>query len=169
MSDLTPPRVLSITEKLLSWPGRLTVTDGDGQPLYECLSNWNFLLPSWTLRQAGNDLAVCRCKFLSFGRTWVVQTSQERYQLTRPLWSWRRRVLVEGGAFDGAELSGNVWDLSFKLTYHNRILARARGKILTLRDRHQIEVLDPSAEAELLTVIMMAQVLIEKRSEQSAD
>lgn len=169
MSDLATTRILSITEKLLSWPGRLIVADGKGEPLYECVSHWNFFLPSWTLRQNGQDLATCRSTFLSFGRTWTVHTPQERYQLRRPIWSWRRRIEVEGGPFDGAELNGNLWDRSFELTYQNRILARARGKILTLRDRHEIEVLDPSLEAELLTVIMMAQVLIEKRAEQQAD
>lgn len=164
-----PSRILSITEKLLSLRGRLDVTDGQGRLLYECVSNWNFLMPSWTLLQDGRELAVCRRKFLAFGWTWTVQTLHERYQLRRALWSLRRRIHVDGGAFDGAELSGNLWDLSFELTWRNQVLARAQGKLLTLRDRHNIALLDPSPEAELLTVIVMAQLLIEKRSEQSAD
>ena len=164
MTDPVPPSTLHITEKLLSVLGKLRIADDSGKVLYECASQWAWIGQSWVLTRDQRQEAFCRRKLWALTPTWTVQAGDERFILRRHLWSLRRRVSVHGGRFDGAELTGNLFDLKFSLTWQGRTLARARGKLLSLRDRHDIDVLDPAAE--LLTVILMANLMIDRRTEQ---
>jgi uncharacterized protein YxjI len=169
MSNLAQQKILSITEKLLSWPGRLRVADDHGTILYECVSQWTLFRRRWTLQRGEQALATCERSWWPLAPSWTVQTATDRYRVRRAVWTLRRREWVEGGPFDGAELTGNLWDLSFTLSYQGRILARAQDRLLTLRDRQDVVLLDTSPEAELLTVILMANLKIDKRDERSAD
>lgn len=81
--------------------------------------------------------------------------------LRRRLLCLRRRVCVQGGAFDGAKPTGTLFDLSFVLTYQGQMLTIAAGKVFSLRDCHVIDVVDPAAE--LLVVILMANVMVARR------
>ena len=165
MEDAVTPRRLHITEKLLSMLGKLVIADDSGQVLYECDSDWTWPGESWVLTRAAIPVASSRRKIFALRPTWHVATPDGPLVLRRHPWSWHRRVSVQGGPYDGAELTGNLLDLTFALTHHGRVLARARGKLLSLRDRHDIDVLDPGAE--LLTVILMANVMIARRVRQT--
>jgi len=51
-------------------------------------------------------------------------------------------MYVECGPHEGATISGNIFDLRFSVAKADgTILGKAAGKILTLRDRHNVELL----------------------------
>lgn len=54
------------------------------------------------------------------------------------------------------------------LEHAGATLAKARAKILTLRERHVVEVLDDRPEVELLTAILTTNLLVEKHQERAA-
>lgn len=55
--------------------------------------------------------------------------------------------------------------MNFELSWRGQALARAQAKILTLRTRHSIELLDGSPQAELLTAILMTTLMMQKGEE----
>ena len=166
MANAAAPKLLYIREKLFSALGKLTISDSAGQVAYVCASSWNWIGESWVLERGDMHIASSRRKLWHLRPTWQVETPDGSLILRRKVLSLRRRVSVQGGPYDGAELTGNFFDQSFVLTYHGQVLARAAGKILSLRDCHVIEVLDP--DAELLVVILMANVMVARRTRTGA-
>lgn len=55
--------------------------------------------------------------------------------------------------------------MNFELARHGQVIARAQAKVLTLRTRHSIELLDSSPQTELLTAILMTNLLANKRED----
>jgi len=167
MNDYAAPKTLHIARKLLSLLGKIQITDDDDNVVYEAAAQWRWFIRPWRITQNDREVAVVRRKFLSFAPTWYVHTNDENFELRGKLWSWRRQVAVVGGGFDGAILRGGLWDMGFELSRHGQVMARAQARIMTLRTRHSIELLDASPQAELLTVILMT-TLVEQKSEESS-
>ncbi|KQQ31069.1 hypothetical protein ASF61_17760 [Duganella sp. Leaf126] len=165
MNRYDTPSTLHIARKLLSLLGKIEVTDDDDNVLYEASAQWSWFIRPWSITQNGRQVATVRRKCLSFAPTWYVQTSDENFALRARLWSWRRQVMVVGGRFDGAVLRGGLWDRGFELSWQDRLIARAQARIMTLRTRHSIALLDPSPQAALLTVILMT-TLVEQKSDE---
>jgi uncharacterized protein YxjI len=88
-----------------------------------------------------------------------------RFVVRRPLFAWRRRYRVDGGPFDAACLAGSAFDLTFALTDRHGALARARGRVLTLHDTHEIEILRADATTGRFVAIMLAIVQVARRME----
>lgn len=158
-------RVLSIANKLLSLRGRMEITDEHGSLAYEAKGELALIAPTWRIHSNGEELAAVRRKIFSISPTWIVQCGPERFQIKRKFWSWTRQYRTIGGTYDGAIIKGNIWDLSFKVLRNQDTLATATGKILTLRDRHNIEIF---GEGELFVVIAMVVLQLDKRDEQQA-
>lgn len=158
----TAPKTLHIARKLLSLLGKIQITDDAGAVLYEGAARWGWLSRPWRITQHGQEVAAIERKLWSFAPIWNVSTREEHFILRGKFWSWRRQVTVEGGRFDGAVLRGSLLDMDFELTRHGQTLARAEAKVLTLRTRHSIELLDDSPQAELLTAILMIHLLAQK-------
>lgn len=166
MNGYAAPKTLHIARKLLSLLGKIQITDDDDNVVYEASAQWSWFTRPWRITQNDREVAVVKRKFLSFAPTWYVRTNEENFELRGKLWSWRRQVMVVGGRFDGAILRGGLWDMGFELSRHGQVMARAQAKIMTLRTRHSIELLDASPQAELLTVILMT-TLVEQKNEES--
>lgn len=166
MANTVAPKRLYIREKLLSALGKLTVSDSAGQVEYVCASRWTWIGESWVLNRSDVRVASSERKLWTLRPTWQVDTPEGPLILRRKVLSLRRRVCVQGGSYDGAELTGTLFDLSFVLTYQGQVLARAAGKVFSMRDCHVIEVVDPAAE--LLVVILMANVMIDRRARSGA-
>ena len=70
--------------------------------------------------------------------------------------SFTRQMYVECGPHEGATISGNIFDLRFSVAKADgTILGKAAGKILTLRDRHNVELLSQAEGDITFTVITM--------------
>ena len=161
----TGPKTLHIASKLLSLLGKIQVTDDAGTVLYESRARWGWLSKPWSITQDGLEVATVTRKLYSFAPVWNVRTRDGDFILRDKLWSWRRQITVVGGRFDGAVLRGSLLDMDFDLALHGQVIARAQAKVLTLRTRHSIELLDTTPQTELLTAILMTNLLAQKRED----
>lgn len=162
MTTTAAPKTLHIARKLLSLLGKIEITDDAGTILYESRARWGWLSQPWSITQDGHEVATVTRKLWSFTPIGNVSTNEEDFILHGKLWSWRRQITVVGGRFDGALLRGSLLDMDFELARHGQVIARAQAKMLTLRTRHSIELLDSSPPAQLLTAIMMTHLLAQK-------
>ena len=165
MTTTAAPKTLHIARKLLSLLGKIEITDDAGTILYESRARWGWLSQPWSITQDGHEVATVTRKLWSFTPIWNVSTSEENFILRGKLWSWRRQITVVGGRFDGALLSGSLLDMDFELARHGQGIARAQAKVITLRTRHSIDLLDTTPQAELLTAILMTHLLAQKGEE----
>lgn len=165
MTATATPKTLHIARKLLSLLGKIEITDEAGNVLYESRARWGWLSQPWSIVQDGREVATVTRKLWSFTPIWNVSTSEENFILRGKLWSWRRQIMVVGGRFDGAVLRGSLLDMDFELARHGQVIARAQAKMLTLRTRHSIDLLDTTPPAELLTAILMTNLLAQKRED----
>lgn len=162
MTATAAPKTLLIARKLLSLLGKIEITDDAGNVLYESRARWGWLSQPWSITQDGREVATVTRKLWSFTSIWNVSTSEENFILRGKLWSWRRQITVVGGRFDGALLRGSLLDMDFELARHDQVIARAQAKVMTLRTRHSIDLLDTTPQAELLTAILMTNLLAQK-------
>lgn len=163
MTATAAPKTLHIARKLLSLLGKIEITDDAGTILYESRARWGWLSQPWSITQDGHEVATVTRKLWSFTPIWHVATPEEQFILRGKLWSWRRQITVVGGRFDGVVLRGSLLDMDFELARHDgQPIARAQAKMLTLRTRHSIELLDSSPPAELLTAILMTHLVAQK-------
>jgi uncharacterized protein YxjI len=159
-------RVLTVNRKLFSWWRQVhQVLDEHGTVLYAMTWRWGWPVRTWVVRRGGEPAATMRRKLLAFAPTWIVEAAGGRFLLRRRLLALRRRTQVLGGPFDGAELTGSLLGLSFRLEHGGRVVARARERLLTLRERHDVELLEDTPQAELLTALLMLNLLLQKESE----
>lgn len=156
-------KFLSIANKLLSLRGRMHITNEYDELLYEAKGEFSFSNPVWQINMGENQMAAIRRKVFSWSPTWMVQSGLGYFQIKRKIFSWSRQYYAVGGLFDGALITGNFWDLNFKVEHDSKLLARASGKILTLRDRHNIEVFE---QGELFVVIAMVVLHLDRKDEQ---
>lgn len=156
---------LVISNKLLSLRGRMQITDSSDHLLYEAKGEFALLSPTWRINKGVKQVATIRKKILSIAPTWCVDGNLGTFIIKRKLLSFKRKYNVIGGPFDGALISGNTWDWKFEINHGNESVAKASGKILTMSDRHNIEVIKGGNEAELITVIAMVTLHLERSSE----
>jgi len=154
------PRLLSIANKLLSLRGRMEIADGHGNLAYEARGEFALLSPTWRITGDGREVAQVRRKLLAWVPTWVVRGELGEFEVKRKFFSWTRQYHAAGGELDGAIIRGNLFDLRFEVRRGQETIARATGKILTLRDRHDIEVL---GEPELFVVVAMVILHLDRR------
>lgn len=160
-------RTLSVAQKLLSLKERFQIYDDSDRVLYDCTWRFAWINAKWVLTRDGREVAVFRKRVWSIGAKWDVQSDLGDFLMRRKILSWRRRIVIEGGPLDGAQFTGSLLDLSFVLEHRDATLARARAKILTLRERHLVDVLDERPEVELLTAVLMTCLLVEKHAERA--
>ena len=156
---------LSIASKLLSLKDRFQIADAHGKTVFDCTWRFSLLRTPWVLERNGQRVAVWRRKLWAFASTWTVESDHGNYRIRRKVFSFRRVLQVRGGPLDGAELVGSVFDRRFTLRRDGVTLAKAREEWVSLRDRYDIDIVDERPEVELLTAVLMAQLLIEKRQE----
>ncbi|WP_414828524.1 hypothetical protein [Alteromonas sp. H39] len=158
--------ILSINNKLLSFRGRMSIGDENGAQLYDAAGQFALFNPTWTLRMRNQKIATVKRKLWPFwSLMWDIHSSIGDFQVKRKLFSWTRTYYVIGGKYDGAITKGNFWDLKFSVTHQNKPIASAKGKILSLRDTHSIEVHDDESDSEIFTTIMMVVLQLDRRDE----
>jgi uncharacterized protein YxjI len=142
----------------------LQVTDAAGKTLYTASWHAGFPTASWTLKQGGKEIATLRRKALALLRTCIVNMDGHEFQLKNTL-SMSRRTEVEGGPFDGAVLSGNLTDLDFRLEHRTDLVAQAEGKVVSADNRHTVRLMNDDPTAEVLTALMMVDLLVQQHEE----
>ncbi len=155
---------LSVANKLISWRGVITLSDELDQTIFEAKGE-HFFSPNWSLFRGSKEVAVIRKRIFAWASTWEVKSDLGDFVIKRKIFPFTRQYLVKGGAVDGAIISGNFISLKFEIILHNHLIAKARAKILTLRDRHNVEVLDSSEDSLLFTAIAMVVLQLDRKSE----
>jgi hypothetical protein len=158
-------RVLVLKNKLSSFLGQIDVHTESEQLAYRAVSEWSWTSARWRLFQGERELAVLRRPWFAWMPAWQVGGALGEFAIERK-WSIKRHYTVKGGTYDGTVISGNLWDMSFVIDSPAGPLARASNRLMSLRDRHQVEILDE--EAELLCVVAMVVVKADRNSEAAA-
>ncbi len=158
------PKFLNVANKLLSLRGAITLSDEYDQPVFEAKGEFAFLSPTWRLYKGSTQVASVRKRIWAWSRTWDIESVLGDFVIKRKLWSWSPQFRVIGSRFDGAAMSGGLFDLNAEIEVRGKLIAKVRGKILTLRDRHTVELLDQSDEAVLFTAIAMVVMQLDRRA-----
>jgi uncharacterized protein YxjI len=159
-------RVLSIANKLLSIRGQMDITDEQGHQVYEAKGELALLSPTWRIRGGSTELARIRKKIFCLAPTWEVEGMAGDFHVKRKIFSWTRKYYVVGSDLHGAVIKGGLFDLSFEILKDQHTIARASGKILSLRDRHNVEIL---GKEELFVVIAMVILHLDRKDDRSSN
>jgi len=161
-------KYLSVSNTILSMRGHMPITDENGVLIYEAKGELPFISPTWRLLTAtGEVVATVRKKVFTWQPTWIVSGELGTFAIKRKLFSFVRCYRVEGGPFNGSELTGNFMGLKFDIVHNSDVIAHATGKIFSLRDTHTIEIVKQGPEARLFTAIAMVTLQLDKRDEQA--
>lgn len=158
-------RQLILANALFSLRGRVAISDGAQQPRYEARGEFALLSPTWRLLRGGQVLATLRKKILSLRPCWEVEQGSARYRINGRLLSWRRHYTVHGGAFDGAQITGSLFDRSFRIEHHGVLLADARVRWLSLVDAQQVQVHADDDASEQFVALAMLVVRLARQAE----
>lgn len=157
------PRVLSISNKLLSLRDRIEIFDDAGTVIYNCSRASLFSFRSFVIVAGEAEVARIRRKLFSWAPTWLVEGKAGDFAIRTRLFSLRRVYNVEGGPFHGAQVRGNLWDVKFTIALDETLVAQANRRLISLRDTHAIEVMRDDDASELLSVVAMIVVLLHNR------
>lgn len=162
------PQVLSIANKLLSLRGAIRITDENDHLAYEAKGEFALFSPTWTIYRGDAVVATARRRIFALRHTWELDGQLGAFLIKKKILSITRKMYVEGGPYDGATILGNIFDLQFSVEKADgSVLAKAAGKILTLRDRHNVQLMDQDESDNLFTVIGMVVLQLARKSEES--
>lgn len=155
-------RVLSVANKLLSIRGAIEITDGDGNLAYLGRRQIAAFSPTWRIYRGDNQVGTIRRKILAWAPTWEISGELGAFKIKRKRFAFTRQYYAVSGPADGATVTGNLWDLNFHVALAGETLARAKGRLLTMRDRHDVEVF---GNLELFVVFAVLALQMERRDE----
>lgn len=158
-------RALSVAKTWFSLKGEVKFTDDDGGLAYHATGEFGPMVPTWTITRAGVSVAKVRKKAWSWTPVWEVEGELGAFKVQRKVMAWTRQYQAVGGPLDGALALGSFSDLKFGIKHAGGPLARATGELLSLNDRHRVEVLGGQ---ELFVVVMMLVVLLDRGNESTA-
>ncbi|RUO62085.1 hypothetical protein [Pseudidiomarina insulisalsae] len=156
-------KTLVFADKLLSLRGQIDITEQEGQLSYQARGDFSLFRTRWRVFREGHEVAMIRRKLFSLSPTYHISGQLGEMVLTRKFLALNRQYTVAGGSYDGATFTGNLFDLAFQIEHQGRPLAQAREKLISMRDKHRLEVLSDDADDELFTVIVMVVMQMEKR------
>lgn len=159
------PQFLSVTNKLLSLRGNIRLTDENDNLAFEAKGDFALFSATWRIFQGDVQVATVRRRIFSIRPTWEIGGNLGEFLIKRKIFALSRKMYVEGGPFNEAKIVGNIWDLRFSIEKGCTPLAKASGKILTLRDRHNVQLLSQNAADVLFTVISMVVVQLDRDDE----
>ena len=161
------PKFLSIANKLLSLRGNIRITDENDNLVFEARGEFALFSATWRIFQNGTQVASIRRKVFAITPTYTIRGGLGEFTIKRKIFAFTRQMYVLGGPYDGARIAGNIWDLRFSVEGHKGVIAKAAGKILTLRDRHNVELQTQDANDALFVVIAMVTLQIERQHEKN--
>ncbi len=135
-----------------SFRSAVLISDENDEVAYKAQSEWSVSKPSWLLRQ--NRKLVASFKWRSSGLSiardsWDIEGDAGNFSIGPQSFSFKRKLHVEGGAYDGATLTGNLSGLQHIIETSNGVeLANVSGKIFSLRNVRNVE-LNSESEADV--------------------
>jgi len=154
-----------IRDKLLSLRGRIEVTDAEDFLAYEAVGEFALFRPTWHVYRDGTEVATITRRLFSWSPSWDIASQLGNFTITRKLFSWTPGYCVSSGSFTDLRISGSLWDMSFQILRDEKLIAAARGKWMSLRNAQVIELLSNDAADELLTIIAMMLLHLDKKHE----
>jgi len=155
-------RILSVANKLLSIRGAIDITDGDGRLAYRGKGQFAFFSPKWRIYRGDSQVGTIRRRILAWAPTWDISGELGAFAIKRKRLAFTRQYYAVGGPAHGATETGNLWDYKLHVARAGETLAKARGRLLTMRDRHDVEVF---SQPELFVVFAMLVLQMERRDE----
>ncbi|WP_175011331.1 hypothetical protein [Burkholderia lata] len=155
-------RVLSVANKLLSVRGAIDITDGEGRLAYRGKGQFAAFSPTWRVYRGDDQVGTIRRRLLSWAPTWDIKGELGTFQIKRKLLSFTRQYYAVGGPGGGSTVTGNLWDFKFHVSRRGATLAKARGRLITMRDRHDVEIV---GGPELFVVFAMLVLQMDRRDE----
>ncbi len=163
-----PCSTFTITNRLIALRGRMVVLDASGEQLASAQARLLAWRETWDV-QATQGRVRLRRKWLTLMPQWQVDGDLGEFSIRRK-WAWfTRRYRIHGGPFEGLVLEGNFWDLRMDGTQDDSLVLRTRGHVLSLRDRHEVEVFDASPAAMLFAIAAMVALLADRRDKRKKD
>ena len=159
--------ILTISQKTLSARDKILVNDSNNSLIYSIERQFTFIDTRKIRDRDKKELAIVKSIFLSWWKSWKITGSIGDFIIKKKFWSLSRKYIIVGGKYDGAIISGDFWDIDFKITQNSNELASASSRVFTMRDRHDVHVY--SNEDALLTAIAMGIVLSERKVEKEAE
>lgn len=155
---------LIIAQKFFDLAGSLEIRDSGGGLVYAARGRWGFL-PFFTIVHEEVVVATMRKRW-SWGSTFDVEGRLGSFKLVSPAFAFRRFYEVRGGSFHGATGNGNFWQTQFLVQRSDGTpIARASRQMLSIRDKHQIDMVDGGPEAALLVVLICTALLSDRQDE----
>lgn len=162
-------RQLNISNKIFSLRDRMLVSDASGRIVYEAAGDFTLFRSTWRVYRSGAQVAVIKHKLFSLSSTWLVSGSLGEFKIRRKILSFTRSYKVIGGLFDGALISGSLLGFTFEVSHSGTTIASSHEKFLSLRDNYSIDILSENSDDELLTVISLVALRLDKANEQKAE
>lgn len=163
-----PCSTFTITNRLIGLRGRMAVLDSSGEQIASAQARLLAWRETWDV-QAAQGTVRLRRKWLTLMPQWQVDGDLGEFSIRRQWAFFRRRYRIHGGPFEGLALEGNFWDLRMDGTQDNRLVLRTRGHVLSLRDRHEVEMFDDSPPAMLFAIAAMVVLLADRRDRRKED
>jgi uncharacterized protein YxjI len=162
-------RQLHISNKIFSLRDRMLVSDSSSNVVYEAAGDFTLFRSTWRVYKRGTQVAVIKHKIFSLSSTWLISGSLGEFKIRRKILSFTRSYKVIGGVFDGALISGSLLGFTFEIIRNQKTIASAHEKILSLRDSYSIDILSENPDDELLTIISLVALRLDKANEQKAE
>jgi uncharacterized protein YxjI len=97
-----------------------------------------------------------RRRIFAWQQSWEVDGDLGAFLIKKKLFSYSRKMYVEGGQYDGATISGDIFDLCFSVAKADgTVLGRAAGKKLAIRNRHNVELVSEDLDDVTFTATAM--------------
>ena len=164
----SPCRTFTAYNKLVSLRARIDVSDSSGAQIASAqrrLLSWR---TTWDI-EVGERRIRLRRKLLTLLPQWLVDGDLGEFSIHRRWALFRRRYRISGGPFHGVALVGNFTDLRLEATLAGRLLLKTRGFILTLRDRHEVEVYETSQAGTLFGITTLVALLADRRDDRERE
>jgi uncharacterized protein YxjI len=150
----------------LSVRGAIEVADQDGDMAYHGKGELALFSARWRVYRGDSLVGSIRRRVFAWTSTWDIDGDLGNFVIKRKLFSLSRKYYAIGGSLDGATITGNLWDFRFRVSRGEETLARAARRILSIRDRIDVEV---TAEPELFVVFAMLVLQLDRRDERRRD
>jgi uncharacterized protein YxjI len=163
-------KILCVANKLLSLRGAIQITGENDSLAYEAKGEFALFSPTWTIFQGDVQLATVRRRIFAWRQSWEVKGVLGEFMLKRKILSFTRQMYVQGGPYEGAAISGNIFDLRFSIAKADgKVLGKAAGKMLSFRDRHNVELVSQAEDDVTFTVIAMVVLQLARKWDESKE
>lgn len=144
---------LYIKQKMLSPSGKFTVLDQAQQPRYLVSGSFMKIPKSFTITDTfDRPVAEITKAVFSFQPRFTVEMNGQLVATIRKEFSFfKPRYTIDGA---GLDVSGDWWDMNFSVLRGGQPVATIHRKLLSWADTYEVEVLDETLEATIISLVV---------------